>query len=47
MTAWIEDIATLEACYGTPGVPSLVKVADRLAEEYRAWLRSTARHHAR
>lgn len=38
MTDWIEDIATLEACYGTPAAPSLIKVADRLTPEYRAWI---------
>ncbi|MEM7613454.1 MAG: pyridoxamine 5'-phosphate oxidase family protein [Pseudomonadota bacterium] len=38
MTDWIEDIAALEALYGTPGEASLVKVADRLTPEYRAWI---------
>lgn len=35
---WIEDIAALEKLYGTPRPPSLVKVADRITEEYRAWI---------
>ena len=38
MTDWIEDIAALEALYGTPGEASLVKVTDRLTPEYRAWI---------
>lgn len=34
----IEDIAALEALYGTPGVPSLRKVADRITPLYRKWI---------
>ena len=34
---YVTDIADLEAAYGTPGETSLVKVADRLTPEYRAW----------
>ena len=36
--AWIEDIAALEALYGTPGAPSLRKVAHRLTPLYRKWI---------
>jgi len=36
----IETIEQLEALYGTPKPPSLVKVADRLTPEYRAWIES-------
>lgn len=35
---WIEDIAALEALYGTPGAPSLRKVSDRLTPLYRKWI---------
>lgn len=34
----IESIEDLEALYGTPRPPSLVKVVDRLTPEYRAWI---------
>jgi PPOX class probable FMN-dependent enzyme len=34
----IEDIATLEALYGTPGEASLIKVADRLTPLYAKWI---------
>ncbi len=34
----IEDIAALEALYGTPGAPSLRKVADRITPLYRKWI---------
>lgn len=36
--AWVEDIAALEALYGTPGAPSLRKVAHRLTPLYRKWI---------
>ncbi|MEM7631250.1 MAG: pyridoxamine 5'-phosphate oxidase family protein [Pseudomonadota bacterium] len=35
---FIEDIAALEALYGTPGQPSLRKVADHLTPLYRKWI---------
>ncbi len=35
---FIEDIATLEAHYGTPGEASLVKVAYELTPTYRKWI---------
>lgn len=35
---WIEDIAALEELYGTPGAPSLRKVAHRLTPLYRKWI---------
>ena len=35
---FIDDIATLETLYGTPGQPSLRKVADRLTPLYRKWI---------
>ncbi|CUK05791.1 pyridoxamine 5'-phosphate oxidase, FMN-binding family [Shimia thalassica] len=35
---WIEDISELEALYGTPGAPSLRKVAQKLTPEYRQWI---------
>ena len=35
---FIEDIAALEALYGTPGQPSLRKVADHLTPLYRRWI---------
>lgn len=35
---FIEDLAALEAVYGTPGPTALRKVADRLTPEYRAWI---------
>lgn len=35
---YIEDIAALEALYGTPGQPSLRKVADHLTPLYRRWI---------
>ncbi len=34
----IEDIADLEALYGTPGAASLRKVADHLTPLYRKWI---------
>lgn len=33
-----ESEADLEAIYGEPGVTSLVKVADHLTDQYRAWV---------
>lgn len=41
MTEWLEDFAALEAHYGTPSEPSLIKVADRLTHEYRAWVEAS------
>lgn len=35
---WVEDITALEALYGTPGAPSLRKVATRLTPLYRKWI---------
>ena len=35
---YIDDIAALEALYGTPGQPSLRKVADHLTPLYRKWV---------
>ncbi|MEX0329514.1 MAG: pyridoxamine 5'-phosphate oxidase family protein [Ruegeria sp.] len=35
---FIEDIETLEALYGTPGAPSIRKVARRLTPLYRKWI---------
>ncbi|WP_415921500.1 pyridoxamine 5'-phosphate oxidase family protein [Tateyamaria sp. SN6-1] len=35
---YIDDITTLEALYGTPGQPSLRKVADHLTPLYRKWV---------
>ena len=35
---YIDDIAALEALYGTPGQPSLRKVADHLTPLYRTWI---------
>lgn len=35
---YIDDIASLEALYGTPGQPSLRKVADHLTPLYRKWI---------
>ncbi|WP_370402375.1 pyridoxamine 5'-phosphate oxidase family protein [Sulfitobacter sp. JB4-11] len=37
----IEDIATLEGLYGTPGAPSLRKVATRMTPLYRKWIMSS------
>ncbi len=34
----ITDIPSLEALYGTPGAPSLRKVADRMTPLYRKWI---------
>ncbi len=34
----VEDIATLEALYGTPGAASLRKVATQLTPLYRRWI---------
>jgi len=41
VTDWIEDIPALEALYGTPSEPSLIKVADHLTPEYRAWVEAS------
>ena len=38
MSGWIETEADLEAHYGTPKAPALVKVADRVTPAYRAWI---------
>lgn len=38
MTEWVEDIATLEAIYGTPGAASIRKVAHRMTPLYRQWI---------
>ncbi|WP_037316709.1 pyridoxamine 5'-phosphate oxidase family protein [Ruegeria halocynthiae] len=35
---YIDDIATLEGLYGTPGAPALCKVAHRLTPLYRKWI---------
>jgi len=35
---FIKDIPSLEALYGTPGQPSLRKVADHLTPLYSAWI---------
>ena len=35
---WVEDVTALEALYGTPGAPSLRKVATRLTPLYRKWI---------
>ncbi len=35
---YVEDIAALEALYGTPGEPALRKVATRLTPAYRRWI---------
>ena len=35
---WIDDIAALEALYGTPAAPALRKVATRLTPLYRQWI---------
>lgn len=37
----ITDIAALEALYGTPGTPSLRKVARRMTPLYRQWIMSS------
>lgn len=34
----IQDIAALEALYGTPNLASTVKVADRLTDQYATWI---------
>ena len=36
--AVVRDIAALEALYGTPGKPSLMKVTDHLTPSYAAWI---------
>lgn len=41
MNDWVEDIASLEALYAQPKAPSLVKVADRITPEYRAWIEAS------
>ena len=38
---YLDDIAALEAHYGTPGDTSLRKVADRLTPEYREWIEAS------
>ncbi|WP_243612685.1 pyridoxamine 5'-phosphate oxidase family protein [Shimia aestuarii] len=38
---YVEDIATLEALYGTPGAASLRKVVHRLTPLYREWIVSS------
>ncbi|QYK42276.1 MAG: pyridoxamine 5'-phosphate oxidase family protein [Paracoccaceae bacterium] len=38
MPDWIDDIAALEALYGTPGQASTVKVTSCLTPAYRAWI---------
>ncbi|MEM8786990.1 MAG: pyridoxamine 5'-phosphate oxidase family protein [Pseudomonadota bacterium] len=38
MTGWIDTLEGLEARYGTPGLASTVKVADRVTPEYGAWI---------
>lgn len=35
---WIEDIAALEAVYGTPKPTATRKVADRMVPAYRRWI---------
>lgn len=35
---FVEDIAELEALYGTPGIASTAKVADHLTPLYRKWI---------
>ncbi|WP_373356019.1 pyridoxamine 5'-phosphate oxidase family protein [Pseudoroseicyclus sp. CXY001] len=35
---FIDDIAGLEALYGTPGEASVIKVTPHLTEEYRRWI---------
>lgn len=35
---YIDDLDALEACYGTPKPPALVKVAQTITPEYRAWI---------
>ena len=37
-TDQITDIVALEALYGTPGKPSLMKVTDHLNNTYRTWI---------
>ncbi len=34
----IRDVAELEALYGQPGEASVIKVTDRLTQEYRRWI---------
>ena len=41
MTIYAETEADLEAVYGTPGVTSMVKVADHLTEQYKAWVEAS------
>lgn len=38
----IKTIEELEAIYGTPSKASLVKVADHLTDEYRAWIKASS-----
>jgi uncharacterized protein len=38
---YIEDIAALEALYGTPGVASIRKVADHLTPTYSRWIEAS------
>jgi len=37
----VATLAELEALYGAPGRASLVKVADRITPEYRAWIEAS------
>ena len=37
-SAYVEDIASLEALYGTPPQAALVKVARRMTPAYRRWI---------
>ena len=38
MTAWISDLATLHAAYGTPKQPALAKVTNHLTPAYAAFI---------
>ncbi len=38
---WIEDVTALEALYGAPREAALVKVADRITPEYKAWIEAS------
>lgn len=38
MADYISDIEGLEALYGTPSAPALIKVTDYLTPAYRAWV---------
>ena len=39
---WITSIEELEAHYGTPKPPALVKVADYITPQYRAWIEASS-----